>query len=298
MEYLKRIWTAYPLRVILIGAFLVRLIAAIYSQGYGMHDDHFLVLEAAQSWVDGTDYNDWLPKSQVDPIPSGHSFLYVGAHYVVLSAFKFMGIDDPKFKMFLIRLLHALLSLVVVAIGYKLAERLANKKAAIQVGLALAFLWFMPLLSVRNFVEVVCIPFLILGVWYAYTAVEDNRSWKRYLLAGLVIGVAFSIRFQTAVFIMGLGLAILCKKRFWEAIVFGLGVILSIVLVQGVVDVFVWGRPFAELEQYVSYNLAHKYDYGTNNPIMYVSIINTCLRIQIKSFAFFYNLVCSSVITC
>lgn len=273
MEYIKRLWTAYPLRVILIGAFLVRLIAAIYSQGYGMHDDHFLVLEASQSWVDGTDYNDWLPKSQVDPTPSGHSFLYVGIHYIVLSAFKFIGIDDPKLKIFLIRLLHALLSLVVVAVGYKLAERFANKKVAIQVGVALAFLWFMPLLSIRNFVEVACIPFLILGVWYAYTAVEDNSSWKRYLVAGLIIGLAFSIRFQTAVFIGGLGLAILFRKKFWEAIVFGIGVVLSIILIQGVVDMFIWGRPFAELGEYVRYNLAHKYDYGTNNPIMYVSII-------------------------
>ena len=238
-----------------------------------MHDDHFLVLEASQSWVDGTDYNDWLPKSQVNPIPAGHSFFYVGIHYVVLSAFKAIGIDDPKLKIFLIRILHALLSLIVVAFGYKLAERFGGRKAAIQVSIALAYQWFMPMLSIRNFVEVACIPFLLLGIWYTYTAMEDNRPWHRYLLAGLIIGLAFSIRFQTIVFIGGIGLAMLLNKKFWESIVFGVGVLLSIFLIQGVVDMFIWGRPFAELGEYVRYNIAHKYDYGTNNPIMYVSII-------------------------
>ncbi|SDD05500.1 glycosyltransferase family 39 protein [Williamwhitmania taraxaci] len=273
MDYLKRTWATQPLRLILIGALCVRILAAIFSQGYGMHDDHFLVLEASQSWVDGTDYNDWLPKSQVDPIPAGHSFFYVGAHYIVLSLFKAIGIDDPKIKVFLIRLLHALLSLVVVAFGYKLAERFGGRKAAIQVGIALSFLWFMPMLSIRNFVEVACIPFLIMGVWYAYTAMEDNRSWSRYLLAGLMIGLAFSIRFQTVIFIGGVGLAILLRKKFWESIIFGLGVLISIFLIQGIVDLFIWGRPFAELGEYVRYNIEHKYDYGNNNPIMYISII-------------------------
>ena len=273
MNYLMKLWTAYPLRFILIGAFLVRLMAAIFSQGYGMHDDHFLVLEASQSWVDGTDYNDWLPKSQVNPTPSGHSFFYVGTHYIILSVFKAVGIDNPKLKVFLIRLLHALFSLIVVAFGYKLAERFGGKRAAIQVGLALAFLWFMPMLSIRNFVEVACIPFLVMGIWYAYTAVEDNRSWVRYLVAGLIIGLAFSVRFQTATFIAGVGLAILLRKKFWESIVFGIGVLFSIFLIQGIVDMFIWGRPFAELGEYFLYNVAHKYEYGNNNHFMYISII-------------------------
>ena len=101
--------------VILIGAFLIRLLAAIFSQGYGMHDDHFLVLEASQSWVDGTDYNDWLPKSQVNPVPSGHSFFYVGIHFLILSTFKAVGIHNPKLLVFLIRLLHDFAANIVFA---------------------------------------------------------------------------------------------------------------------------------------------------------------------------------------
>ncbi len=273
MKFFKKLWNSNPLHVILIGAFLIRLLAAIFSQGYGMHDDHFLVLEASQSWVDGTDYNDWLPKSQVNPVPSGHSFFYVGIHYLILSAFKAVSIHNPKVMAFLIRLLHALFSLIVVAFGYKIADRMGGRKAAIQVGLALSFLWFMPMLSVRNLVEMVCIPFLMMGVYMVHVALEESRSYKYFLFAGLVIGLAFSIRFQTAIFIGGIGLVILFRKKFWEAIVFGVGVVISIFMIQGVVDMFVWGRPFAELMEYIRYNLAHKTDYGTNNPYMYASII-------------------------
>jgi len=52
-------FTSY--KTILISALIIRLIAAIFSQGYGMHDDHFLIVEASASWVDGFDYNHWLP---------------------------------------------------------------------------------------------------------------------------------------------------------------------------------------------------------------------------------------------
>lgn len=59
---------------ILILAIIFRLITALLSQGFGWHDDHFLVIEASQYWVDGYDYNDWLPESRETPQPQGHSF--------------------------------------------------------------------------------------------------------------------------------------------------------------------------------------------------------------------------------
>ena len=51
------------LKTILFFGLVVRLIAAVFSQGYGMHDDHFLIIEASTSWVYGYDYNGWLPWS-------------------------------------------------------------------------------------------------------------------------------------------------------------------------------------------------------------------------------------------
>ena len=70
------------LKTILVFAFIFRMIAAIFSEGYGMHDDHFLIVEASASWVDGFDYNHWLPWSPENQgVPEGHSFTYVGLNF-------------------------------------------------------------------------------------------------------------------------------------------------------------------------------------------------------------------------
>ncbi|MCC7502787.1 MAG: hypothetical protein IT229_09680, partial [Flavobacteriales bacterium] len=69
---------------LLLVALVPRLLAAFFAGGYFAHDDHFLVAEAARSWVDGFDYNDWLPWNQKGtPTPSGHSMFYVVLHYLL-----------------------------------------------------------------------------------------------------------------------------------------------------------------------------------------------------------------------
>ena len=165
MSIIKVYWKERPLLLILLAAIFFRLIAVIFSKGYGMHDDHFLIIEAAQSWVDGLDYNNWLPKNNVDGIPEGHSFFYVGIHYILFSIMNFFKIIDPQTKMFIIRILHAAFSLIVVSLGFKITRKLSNQDNAKIVGLLLAILYMMPWLSVRNLVEIVCIPFLMIGVW-------------------------------------------------------------------------------------------------------------------------------------
>src|SRR5574343_1451364 len=105
-------------KLILFVALFVRLIATIFSQGYGMHDDHFLIIEASASWVDGYDYNRWLPWTPgSENTPEGHSFTYVGLNFMYFSIMKWIGVADPQILMFINRLLHALASLIVVWYG-------------------------------------------------------------------------------------------------------------------------------------------------------------------------------------
>ena len=263
------------LSVMMIALFL-RMIAVIFSQGYGMHDDHFLVIEAAQSWVDGYDYNSWLPWNQIDPRPEGHSFFYVGFHYILLSLFKIFGINSPLIKMLIIRLLHALFSLLTVSLSYKITELLSDRKTAFKVGLLMAAFWFMPFLSVRNLVEIFAIPFLMIGVYLIILADKAaNRNFKAkgfklILLAGLITGIAFSIRFQTILFTGGVGLVLLIQKKWIDAILFGTGALISIILFQSIVDIFVWGYPFAEFTEYVRYNIENRYSYLTGDWYMYI----------------------------
>ncbi|RLD53774.1 MAG: hypothetical protein DRJ05_15890 [Bacteroidetes bacterium] len=272
-ELLSNIWENKPLKLIMWMAVITRLIAAIFAKGFGMHDDHFLIIEAAQSWVDSYDYNNWLPGSTTDSTPSGHSFFYVGSQYLILLFLKSIGIANPQAKMFIIRILHGLFSLIIVYFGYKITLKLSDEKTAKITGLLLAVFWFMPFLSVRNLVEVVCIPFLIYGIWKIIEHWDAKNAIKYFLLSGFIVGLAFSVRFQTGIFAFGIGLALLIKLRWKEAIFYGIGFLFSVAIVQGGIDYFTWGRPFAELGEYTRYNMAHASNYFTGPWYNYLLLI-------------------------
>ena len=145
---------------------LFRLLAAVFSTGYAMHDDHFNVIEVAQSWADGQNVGGWLP-DKVTGLSTEvcHSLFYPGIHYLLFCFFNFVGLHDPQLKMLLVRVLHALYSLLVIYYAYKITEKLSNTTNAKYAALLLGLLWFMPNLSVRNLVEMVCIPPLLAGYW-------------------------------------------------------------------------------------------------------------------------------------
>lgn len=258
-------------KTILIAALIIRLIASIFSQGYGMHDDHFLVVEASSSWVDGYDYNDWLPWNQKEQkAPEGHSFTYVGLNYVFFYCCKAVGFSDPKTLMLLNRLCHGLLSLLVVYFGFKITAKISNHKNAVTVGWLLALLAVMPFLSVRNLVEMTAIPFLVWGVWL----LVKNENKMNFLYAGLLIGLAVSFRYQIAVFGIGVGLYYLLNKKIIELIYFGLGGIIVFSITQGIVDYFIWGKPFAEFIAYSTYNMKEGVQYLPNsNYFMYFWVL-------------------------
>ena len=271
MKFLREYYAQKPLQCILAAAFLLRLVAALFARGYGMHDDHFLILESSGSFVDGHDYNNWLPSSPGNTGPQGHSFFYMGVHYLLFTLLNFLGIASPDMKMYVVRILHAAYSLSIVYFGYKIAAKYAGKKLAEQTAWLLAALWFMPWLSVRNLVEIQCIPFLLWGTWIYLK--KDNPNVKTAIYSGLISGVAFSIRFQSLFFLAGFGLALLCQKQFRNAVAWGISALFMMFFIQGAIDMFVWGKPFMELTEYVRYNMMYADAYLKGSPLMYVYLL-------------------------
>lgn len=252
----------YPLWWLTCIAALPRVVAAFFSEGYFAQDDHFLVIEAAMSWVRGYDYNDWLPWNQHGmPKPTGHMMVYPGLHYLLFVVWNWFGWDDPGHNMILVRLLHAAWSLIIVRTGYRIALRLSDDpRIAWRAGLFLALFFFMPFLSVRNLVEVACIPLLMLGCWQL-VRYPDGPSARLALFAGLWIGLAINVRFQTLFFAAGPGLAFLLQRKWAKALVYGAGVAIPLLVLQSGMDLFLWGRPFAEITEYVLYNMANTTTY-------------------------------------
>lgn len=239
-------WRQRPLLVVLGLAALVRLLAAVFAKGYGMHDDHFFVVEVAQRWVEG--HREWLG----DP-GSYHGLLYPGLHYFLFAGLERAGIGDPQARMLVVRLLHAAWSMLTVYYGYKTAEALSGPRVARLAGLFLALLWLMPFLSVRNLAEVACQPLLAAGAFYLVRDPEGRRG-RDMALSGALFGLAFCIRFQTAVMAATVGLTLLALRRFPAAALFGAGALAAAALVQGGTDWAGYGRPFSSVLAYLAYN--------------------------------------------
>jgi hypothetical protein len=75
--------------------------------------------------------------------------------------------------------------------------------------------------------------------------------------------MSISVRFQLIVFVGGAGLVLLIQRKWIPAIVFGVGALISILVLQGLVDYLIWGFPFAEFIEYVKYNIQVAYGYVT-----------------------------------
>lgn len=261
-----------PLQQLLWLGFFVRMFSVIFSKGFGWHDDHFLIIESSQSWVDGYDYNYWLPSAS-DPsrVPQGHSLFYIGIHYYIFKFLKLIGLVDPQGKMYLIRLLHALWSLLVIKYSYKITEQYAGSRVAWYTGLFAALYWFMPFMSVRNLVEFVCVPPILMAI---YLLGNKENITRNFILAGLLLGVAFSIRFQTVFITGGVGLSLLLMRSSLKNIfLLSVSFLSVIVLTQGLVDYLIWKKPFAEFLAYVQYNIDNAGVYGTDNWHMYFDLI-------------------------
>ena len=72
---MKKYFNEHPLRAILIIALLVRLFAAFFAKGYGMHDDHFGPIQQPYDIIN--DYSYWENRDE----PHGHSIIYPSLHF-------------------------------------------------------------------------------------------------------------------------------------------------------------------------------------------------------------------------
>jgi hypothetical protein len=247
---LRVLWDERPLLAVMSLAVLFRAAAALFAKGYGMHDDHFFVVELAQRWADG----HW---DVSDEMVAMRSLAYPWLHALLFRALQGAGVADPQAKMLVVRALHAAWSLPTVWFGYRIALRFSNQKTARLAGLLLAAFWILPFMSVRNLVEVVCQPLLVAGAWFLVRGSPrggEETSGRDALAAGLLHGLAFAVRFQTLLVAGAAWVVLFALRRRRAALHFGLGVALAGGLVQGGSDWVGFGRPFASLIAYVRYN--------------------------------------------
>lgn len=242
------------LRNILLIALFFRICAAIFSPGFGMYDDHFYTIEIAQEWAEGLNLSHWLPDAET-PEPQGHPHFYARILWLFMLLFKFLGIQNPATKMLIIRLLHAFYNLLVIYYSYKIVKTISNEYSAKLVSFILAIIWFMPMMSVRNLVEMVCIPPMLASFWLLIK--NSSTVFRNAFAAGLLMAIAVSIRYQNVLVLGGTGLALLLTKEFKKMFGLALGSAIALLITQGLYDYLIWGKPFAEIIGYYHYNMQH-----------------------------------------
>lgn len=293
----------HPLRFILLSALFVRLLAAFFAPGYMMHDDHFLTIEPAGSWADGKNFNHWLPGvGNTNEHPEPISFFYLSFLYVFFRFFQWIGIEHPETQMLLIRIIHATYSLLTVYFAFRITELLSNRKNAITVGLLLAFIAILPNFSVRNLVEIVCMPPLLFGMWLLLKNVtlkdrtiagisinspvaniSNSNTIKHVIIAAFVMGLAVGFRYQTGLWVALVGVMLAVQHSLRAFFVFGTVSFLAFFLTQ-IDDVLLWGgEPFQHLRGYFEYNKKNALNYP-GSPYAYLSFIGVFILPPVSLF--------------
>lgn len=264
----KKQWQERPLMLLLIIAFAPRLLATIFSKGYAMHDDHFTPIEG--QWQMLRDPSIWANRG----FPAGHNIVYPSLHYFLFYILEAVGITDSQTKMTIVRLIHAIYSLLTVYFTYKILYECSTKEIARRGALLVGLLWFMPFLSVRNLIEMVSIPPIMAGMYFT---IKKNELTKNFLIAGLFYGLAFIFRYQTVLIGGMVFLVLLAQRRVKFATLIAAGMAISIFVFQGLVDWYAWDAPFAAVVEYFRYNATHGNDYITGSWEKYILLVTGVL---------------------
>ena len=253
------------LRRVLLAAAIVRLIAAIFSEGYIMSDDHFLAVEPVSSWVNGENYHNWYPNAynQVDHAQP-FSYAYYFLNFLILKFCSVIGILNPFLQAFVLRFVHAILSLWGVYLFVKLAERLIAS-----VTWRMYAIWFwvfggvVTVFSVHQMVETACIPLVLLAYLCVLKYFERERL-VALIIAALAFSVSVGMRYQMVFFPLTLGMYLLWKRKWSGAVLFGIFFTLGFTMTQ-IDNLLFWHKPiYQHLLDYQSYNATHFSDYPSN----------------------------------
>ncbi len=106
MEKANKLFDRITIKQILFAGLVVRLLAVFFSPGYAFHDDHFEMPELVFRWQHGINFL-WTG-SDVHVF----SLIYPGMMYLIFEACGAVGINSPEGMMFVVRVLHALFSLL------------------------------------------------------------------------------------------------------------------------------------------------------------------------------------------
>ncbi len=286
-EFVKK----HPIIFCLIVALVLRLFAVAFSKGYMASDDHFETVQVAWQGVQHglLDQNGHLRWNYLAPTEINRSPLYNVALYYTMKAMTKLGCNDLDCVMYVVRLKHAIVSLIAVLFGMLYVRRATgDRKYILLIGLILGAHFLMPYLSVRTLIEKVAEGALVPSVYLAYIGVKDKKT-KWLVLSGLLGGLAWMIRFNTGVCLAFMAPAIwYAAKNIRPALAFCAGVVVMIVI-SGFLDLAYYGR-FANSTMNLIHSALEMQKTGGPLPQPFWMYISLIFGIFIPPFSLFFIL--------
>ncbi len=199
MQNMKRLLSLEWIAIFVL--ILAHTIAAYTSFGYHHPDEHFQILEWANYFLGLNPDASKLPWEFTSQIrPWFQPFL----HVLFMKPLLALGIYEPFNTAFLFRLIYGLLNVAAMLELWKYFKREYKLNPAWFLWISL--LWFFPYIHVRTSSENLAGIFLCFGM----LKLLDK---KQYLWSGILFGFAFLARYQIALGLAGLGVALLIRDR-------------------------------------------------------------------------------------
>ncbi len=228
-----------PLLAILIGALIFRLAAAVFAQGYIHSDDHFETVDVAYRWL-FAGYWDDQGHLQWGEISGANVFLRFPLYTLFLNGIMWLyyalGVSSLATMMYGVRLIHALIALLPVWAIYRTVELETKSTSWALLAGAMAALHFaMPLLGVRNLIEMVGGNIFIVAIYFLYRWRHDHTIRWLYW-AGVFTGLAWMIRFQLAFAVLPIPLLLWIEGRSIRPAVHYSIAVGAMILLSGIID--------------------------------------------------------------
>lgn len=204
------------------------MVMAWFADGYIHPDEHFQILEFAGYKLNLTEKANlpWEFHSQMRPS------LQPEIAILIYRFFSLFGTPDPFFIAFILRVLTAILSFFGMCLMYKAYENEFSNETLKRWFLLLSFfLWFILFINVR-FTSETCSGSVFL-IAFAYLKAKRSSSLQKvYLVTGVLLGLSFLFRYQTALLILGMVLWLLTfgKESLPRMVILGTGIIIVFVL--------------------------------------------------------------------
>lgn len=184
------------------------VVTAWFSVTFYFPDEHFQVLEFMGHRLGITPASDlpWEYEARIRP------WFQPLLYFLIVSPLRALGVQDMFTLVFVLRLLTGLFSVAALALFARAVldtiEGEGQKRSFVRY---LPFLGFLPYLFVRTSSETLSAAFFALGL----AVVLRGKSARMLAVSGLLCGLAFEARYQTAMLGLGLfaWLAIVARVR-------------------------------------------------------------------------------------